>query len=645
MRLLLAPGRSLMARLPYAGKLLVLTLVLLLPLGFVTRGYLAVEASQSDFSAKERIGVAYVRPVLALTSAAVVARHAAVRGAPVPDLGAAVAAVDAVDARDGGALRTTEQWQAAKAALASAEAPAADATTAYQKWSAVTSALLALTVAVSDGSNLTLDPDLDSYYVMDAVMFRLPLLLDTASGAVDRVQVARSVGTPAAADSARVDLAVASGALTTTLAAVSSGMQTSLHQTADRKLAAAGPEVQRATSAAQQVLDTVRSGVASGRVTDVAVDAADASTAASSALSSELAGHLDDLLVTRLGAFRATAHRIELATLLALLLVAYLLVSCYLASVPPLRRTQRALERLRDGDLTARVEIDTADEVAAMGRALNEASAELARAVSTVTRTAGAVSAASDTLTESSGVLLDASRGSSAQAAAAAAGVRSVTGSADTVAASTQEISAAINEIAQGSAEASTVAGDAAVSTRGSSALVSQLGRSSTEIGDVVKLITAVAQQTHLLALNATIEAARAGEAGRGFAVVAGEVKQLAQETASAAEDIVGRISTIQTDAAAAVASIDDSTRIVERIADIQQTIAAAVEEQHAATGEMSRNVSGVAEASAEITVSVEAAAQSAQLVEASAATTRTIAEELGSDAERLRRAVGHFIV
>jgi methyl-accepting chemotaxis protein len=130
---------------------------------------------------------------------------------------------------------------------------------------------------------------------------------------------------------------------------------------------------------------------------------------------------------------------------------------------------------------------------------------------------------------------------------------------------------------------------------------VSRLGESSREIGDVIKSITSIAEQTNLLALNATIEAARAGEAGKGFAVVAGEVKELAAESARAAEDVARRVEAIQNDTNSAVSAIAQIAEIVESINNYQMTIASAVEEQTATTNEMSRSVAEAATGSTEI--------------------------------------------
>ena len=120
---------------------------------------------------------------------------------------------------------------------------------------------------------------------------------------------------------------------------------------------------------------------------------------------------------------------------------------------------------------------------------------------------------------------------------------------------------------------------------------MNKLGESSQEIGNVIKVITSIAQQTNLLALNATIEAARAGEAGKGFAVVANEVKELAKQTAKATEDIGRKIEAIQVDTKGAVAAIEEIGTIINQINDISNSIATAVEEQTVTTNEIGRSV------------------------------------------------------
>jgi methyl-accepting chemotaxis protein len=156
-------------------------------------------------------------------------------------------------------------------------------------------------------------------------------------------------------------------------------------------------------------------------------------------------------------------------------------------------------------------------------------------------------------------------------------------------------------------------------------------------------VITSIAEQTNLLALNATIEAARAGEAGKGFAVVANEVKELAQETAKATEDIARRVDTIQADTSGAVAAIGRISEVIGQINDYQLTIASAVEEQTATTSQMSRSVSEAADGSGQIAANIGGVSGAADATNQALGQTRTAVDELSRMASDLRTAVSRF--
>jgi methyl-accepting chemotaxis protein len=229
------------------------------------------------------------------------------------------------------------------------------------------------------------------------------------------------------------------------------------------------------------------------------------------------------------------------------------------------------------------------------------------------------------------------------QANVAAAAAEQVSNNVSTVATGTEEMGASIKEIAKSANEAAKVATAAVKVANTTNAIVGKLGESSAEIGNVIKVITSIAQQTNLLALNATIEAARAGEAGKGFAVVANEVKELAKQTAKATEDISRKIEAIQGDTKGAVDAISQIGKIINQISDIQNTIAGAVEEQTATTGEISRNVDEAAQGSNEIAQNIAGVAQAARSTTEGASNTRTSADELTKIALELQKLVSQF--
>ncbi|MBV8840292.1 MAG: methyl-accepting chemotaxis protein, partial [Alphaproteobacteria bacterium] len=163
-------------------------------------------------------------------------------------------------------------------------------------------------------------------------------------------------------------------------------------------------------------------------------------------------------------------------------------------------------------------------------------------------------------------------------------------------------------------------------------------------IGDVVKLITAIAEQTNLLALNATIEAARAGEAGRGFAVVASEVKQLASQTAKATDEISTQISGMQAATQDSVAAIKEIGGTIGRISEIASTIAAAVEEQGAATQEIARNVSEAAKGTGQVATSIADVNRGAGETGVASSKVLSSAQSLSSESHHLRAEVEKFL-
>ncbi|WP_138731963.1 methyl-accepting chemotaxis protein [Modestobacter excelsi] len=311
--------------------------------------------------------------------------------------------------------------------------------------------------------------------------------------------------------------------------------------------------------------------------------------------------------------------------------------------VSTVRSVQSAVEAMADGDLTVLPEVRDRDELGRMAESLAAAQTNLRSVMSSVVASSDAVAAASEELSASSAQISASAEETSAQSGVVSTAAEEVSRNVATVAAGAEQMGASIREISQNANEAARVAAQAVAEAEATTATITQLGTSSQEIGAVVKTITSIAEQTNLLALNATIEAARAGEAGKGFAVVANEVKELAQETARATEDIARRVEAIQGDTSGAVSAIGRISEIIGSINDFQLTIASAVEEQTATTNEMSRSVQEAAGGSTEIAVNITGVSTAASSTTQALGQTRQAVDELSRMASHLRTTVARF--
>jgi len=255
-----------------------------------------------------------------------------------------------------------------------------------------------------------------------------------------------------------------------------------------------------------------------------------------------------------------------------------------------------------------------------------------------------AVARATEAMQMAATEITDSVSGTSAQAAAAAAASEEASASINTVAAATEELACSIAEIGRQVTHSSEVA-DAAVGTaEKTNEMVSGLAAAGDKIGDVLRLISAIAGQTNLLALNATIEAARAGEAGRGFAVVASEVKELASQTAKATEEIAGQVAAIQSSTGECVTAIGSISGTIREISSIATTIASAVEEQGSATREIAQSVQQVATGTSEVAVNVAGASRAAGQSSSLTETLLSASAELSQHAAALFKSIDRFL-
>jgi len=290
-----------------------------------------------------------------------------------------------------------------------------------------------------------------------------------------------------------------------------------------------------------------------------------------------------------------------------------------------------------------------ADEAAAKDA---EAKIERGRRVDDITREfeqmigeiVNNVSSASTQLEASAGSLSTTAARSQELSTTVAAASEEASTNVQSVASATEELSSSVNEISRQVQESARMATDAVGQARGTTERVSELSKAATRIGDVVELINTIAGQTNLLALNATIEAARAGEAGRGFAVVASEVKALAEQTAKATGEIGQQINGIQAATQDSVNAIKEISGTIERLSEISSTIAAAVEEQGAATQEISRNVQQAAQGTQQVSSNITDVQRGATETGSASSQVLSAAQTLSTDSGRLKTEVSKFL-
>jgi methyl-accepting chemotaxis protein len=313
------------------------------------------------------------------------------------------------------------------------------------------------------------------------------------------------------------------------------------------------------------------------------------------------------------------------------------------AVIEPVKEASVVLSKIAGGDLVTRVEGQYRGDHAHIKDDINRMASNLQENFRTMGQNAQALASSSEELTAVSHQMAGNAEETATQANVVSAASEQVSRNVATVASGGEQMQSSIREIAKNANEAARVAKNAVHSATATNVTVTKLGESSTEIGNVIKVITSIAQQTNLLALNATIEAARAGEAGKGFAVVANEVKELAKQTAKATEEISQKIEAIQGDTKAAVGAIGEITGVINQINDISNAIASAVEEQTVTTNEINRSMAEASKGVGDISKNITGVAVAAKDTTQGANNTQKAAQELTHMASQLQGLVSRF--
>ena len=308
----------------------------------------------------------------------------------------------------------------------------------------------------------------------------------------------------------------------------------------------------------------------------------------------------------------AVAHRmpipIVVVSLVTVLLATFLGVAVARSITKPLTATVAQLQRVAGGDVSTDVAAEylaRSDEIGFLAKGMQAMSTSLRKVLEDITSGIQVLSSSSAELAANSTQMAQGGQRASEKTQAVAAAAEQMTANTMSVssgmdqtannltgvASATEQMTATIGEIAGNSEKARRITEEATQQAVRISEEMNHLGQAAHEIGKVTETITEISSQTNLLALNATIEAARAGSAGKGFAVVANEIKELAQQTAAATEDIKGRIASMQASTASGIAEIEKISHVIRDVSDIVASIAAAIEEQATVTKDIARNI------------------------------------------------------
>jgi methyl-accepting chemotaxis protein len=611
-----APGVRLFRAVRFTTKSLAISAAFAIPLAALGWGYFGANASSIAFSAAERTGVAYLRALLPALEQAQNQRSAAARGERAA--AGSDEALARVQQAHGADLGTASQWKAMLEARAAAVGMPGSASVEQRLAVHGThvGALGDLMSQVADGSNLTLDPDVDTFYLMDAVTVKGPALIERLAQVGDTALAAAAAGKVSAAQLVRIDR------LTNVIESDLPALSRSVGKVVAQRPDLAQPlMIEPSESAVQGLLATSAAGLTPDAAPEALAAVARDARAAVAALRTAQHAQLDALdaaLGVRIAGLERSRNMMGALVLATLLLAAYLFHCFYLVTRGGLAEVASHIESMAGGDLTRSPHPWGRDEPAELMVTL----ASMQKALRVIV---AQVRTGSDSIVHASSEIATGALDLSARTEQTAASL-------EESAASMEEIASTVRATADNARRGAEIAGENATVARRGGEIVEQVVRTmddiqqaSTRIASIVSVIDGIAFQTNILALNAAVEAARAGEQGRGFAVVAGEVRSLSHRSAEAAREIKSLIGETVSKVAAGTAVVRSAGETMQRIvggADQLTSLSGAIAD---AAAQQDTGVAQVGEAIQDLD---RGAQQNAALVEQTAAAAGSLKDQ-----------------
>jgi methyl-accepting chemotaxis protein len=669
-------------------KIMAIAVIMLIPIGFLVADVMKKNGAQIQFSEKEYEGSDFLDHPRKILRLGVEARNAALKGSD--------SAYTAFwkECQDFIVLAKTSHLVAPEVLEAFIDAVAkADVERAVDQ-------IAVVITNIADLSNLTLDPDVDSFYIMDTVTQKLPNILAESSDL--QALLLEEIKDATLSREHRNTLLGHKAVLRAMLDGLKVNATKSFAGNPDGTLKAALEEdFHRAQEASDAYFDQVEKDIEAEDVSTISVsrlnDLFEQMTAADHALLYKANDELERLLKKRIAGFEADNMGNFIRTGLLLLVVAILVIGVARSISQPIKQLVGVMNRIAKGELDLEVpgqnrkeevgeiaravvgiresvqakaaaearhaeetrlaqeeerrrqqetqrhqkEQDDAKAAEEHRRAMNNLADRFETSVGSVVET---VSSAATELRSSAESLTGISAQTTDRSTAVAAATEEASASVQTVSYSAEQLLAAINEISKRVADSANFTREAVHRAETTNTTVEGLADAAQKIDNVVKLIQDIAWQTNLLALNATIEAARAGEAGKGFAVVAAEVKSLADQTSKATVEISGQIGAMQTNTQDAVKAIKDISQQIAQLNHISEEIAAAVEEQSASTREISLNVQQASAGTQEVAKNIVEVSRCAGEAGEAAGQVLDASGELSRKSEQLRALVEEFV-